>query len=162
MIPSILRGLGALVNDTNNLAGLAANLGQILFTPPSVFNYYSPNYHIPSQFTPGLSVRGPEFQLQSPSAAVARFNLVNTMIYTNLGAGAVIDLTPFSNLGSDSQSLVDAVNQAFLYGLMPAAMQTELLNATGAVTGTTAAANLARAQAALYLALSSSYYNVEH
>ena len=79
----------------------------------------------------------------------------------NLGAGAVIDLTPFSNLAGNSQALVDAVNQAFMYGLMPGAVQTELLHAIGAVTGTTAAANKARAQAALYLAISSSYYNVE-
>jgi uncharacterized protein (DUF1800 family) len=162
VIASILRGLGALVNDTNPLTSLATNLGQTIFAPPSVFNYYAPGYHVPAQFTPGSSLLGPEFQLQSPSAAVARFNLVNTMIYGNLGAGAVIDLTPFSNLGNNSQSLVDAVNQAFLYGLMPGAIQTELLHATGAVTGTTAAAKLARAQAALYLATSSSYYNVEH
>jgi uncharacterized protein (DUF1800 family) len=162
VIASILRGLGALVNDTNPLTSLASNLGQTIFTPASVFNYYAPGYRVPSQFTPGLSLLGPEFQLQSPSAAVARFNLVNTIIYGNLGAGAAIDLTPFSNLGGNSQSLVDAVNQAFLYGLMPGAMQTELLHAADAVTGTTAAANRARAQATLYLATSSSYYNVEH
>ena len=162
VIASILRGLGALVNDTNPLTTLATNLGQTIFAPPTVFNYYAPGYHIPSQFTPGSSLLGPEFQLQSPSAAVARYNLVNTMIYGNLGAGAVIDLTPFSNLGGNSQALVDAVSRAFLYGLMPGAMQTELLHATGAVTGTTAAASKARAQAALYLAISSSYYNVEH
>jgi uncharacterized protein (DUF1800 family) len=162
MIPAILRGLGAAVNDTNNLTGLAASLGQNLFTPASVFNYYSPYYRIPSQFTPGSSLRGPEFQLQSPSSAVARFNVVNSMIYGNLGAGAVIDLTPFSGLGGNSQALVDAVNQAFMYGLMPGPVQTELMHAIGAVTGTTAAANLARAQAALYLTVSSSYYNVEH
>lgn len=162
VIASILRGLGALVNDTNPLTSLASNLGQTIFTPPTVFNYYAPGYRVPSQFTPGLSLLGPEFQLQSPSSAVARFNLINTMIYGNLGAGAAIDLTPFSNLGSNSQSLVDAVSQAFLYGQMPGAMQTELLHATGAVTGNTAADNLARAQAALYLAISSSYYTVEH
>ena len=162
VIPAILRGLGASVNDTNNLTGLAASLGQVLFTPASVFNYYSPGYRIPSQFTPGSSLRGPEFQLQSPSSAVARFNVVNSMIYGNLGAGTVIDLTPFSNLAGNSQSLVDAVSQTFMYGLMPGAMQTELMNAISAVTGTTAAANLARAQAALYLTVSSSYYNVEH
>jgi hypothetical protein len=162
VIPAILRGLGASVNDTNNLTGLAASLGQNLFTPASVFNYYSPYYRIPSQFTPGSSLRGPEFQLQSPSSAVARFNVVNSMIYGNLGVGAVIDLTPFSSLGGNSQALVDAVNQAFMYGLMPGPMQTELMHAIGAVTGTTAAANLARAQAALYLTVSSSYYNVEH
>jgi hypothetical protein len=49
-----------------------------------------------------------------------------------------------------------------MYGLMPGPVQTELMHAIGAVTGTTAAANLARAQAALYLTVSSSYYNVEH
>lgn len=162
VIASMLRGLGALVNDTNPLTTLATNLGQTIFAPPTVFNYYAPGYHIPAQFTPGSSLLGPEFQLQSPSAAVARYNLVNTMIYGNLGAGATIDLTPFSNLGGNSQALVDAVSRAFLNGLMPSAMQTELLHATGAVTGTTAAANKARAQAALYLAISSSYYNVEH
>jgi uncharacterized protein (DUF1800 family) len=162
VIASMLRGLGALVNDTNPLTNLATNLGQTIFAPPTVFNYYAPGYHIPSQFTPGSSLLGPEFQLQSPSAAVARYNLVNTMIYGNLGAGAAIDLTPFSSLAGNSQSLVDAVNQAFMYGLMPGAVQTELLHATGAVTGTTAAANKARAQAALYLTISSSYYNVEH
>jgi Protein of unknown function (DUF1800) len=161
VIASILRGLGAQVNDTNPLTGLATNLGQTIFAPPTVFNYYAPGYHIPAQFTPGTSLLGPEFQLQSPSAAVARYNLANTMIYGNLGAGAVIDLTPFSNLGGNSQALVDAVNQAFMYGLMPGAVQTELLHAIGAVTGSTAAANKARAQAALYLAISSSYYNVE-
>jgi len=161
VIASILRGLGAQVNDTNPLTGLAANLGQTIFAPPTVFNYYAPGYHIPAQFTPGTRLLGPEFQLQSPSAAVARYNLANTLIYGNLGAGAVIDLTPFSNLAGNSQALVDAVNQAFMYGLMPGAVQTELLHAIGAVTGTTAAANKARAQAALYLAISSSYYNVE-
>ena len=115
-----------------NITGLAASLGQTIFAPPTVFNYYAPGYHIPAQFTPGTSLLGPEFQLQSPSAAVARFNLVNTLIYGNLGAGAVIDLTPFSSLGGNSQALVDAVNQAFMYGLMPGAVQTELesLNAT--------------------------------
>ena len=162
VIASILRGLGAQVNDTNPLTSLASNLGQTIFTPASVFNYYSPAYRIPTTYTSGSPLLGPEFQLQSPSAAVARYNLANTMIYGNLGAGAVIDLTPFANLGGNSQSLVDAVSQAFLYGQMPGAMQTELLHAVGAVTGTTAADNLARAQAALYLAISSSYYNVEH
>ncbi len=50
---SMLRGLGALVNDTNGLAGQAAKLGQTIFTPASVFNYYAPGYRIPADFTPG-------------------------------------------------------------------------------------------------------------
>ena len=161
MVASILRGLGALVNDTNNLTAQAANLGQTLFLPPTVFNYFAPGYHIPPDITPGMSLLGPEFQLDSPSNAVARFNMVNTMIYGNLGNGAVIDLTPFSNLGSNPP-LVDAVSQVFMDGQMPPKVQTALLGAINAITGTSAAVNKARAQAAIYLTVSSSYYNVEH
>ena len=162
MVASILRGLGAWVNDTNNLKNQAANLGQTLFAPPTVFNYFAPGYQIPAPLTPGTSLLGPEFQLDSPSNAVARFNVVNAMIYGNLGPGAVIDLTPFSNLGSNPPALVDALSQLFMYGQMPPKVQTALLGAINAIPGTTAAANRSRAQAAIYLAVSSSYYNVEH
>ena len=162
MVASILRGLGALVNDTNNLTNQAANLGQTLFTPPTVFSYFAPGYQIPADLTPGMTLLGPEFQLDSPSNAVARFNVVNSMIYGNLGQGAVIDLTPFSNLGSNPPALVDALSQLFMDSQMPPKVQTALLGAINAIPGTTAAANKARAQAAIYLAVSSSYYNVEH
>jgi hypothetical protein len=45
---------------------------------------------------------------------------------------------------------------------MPATVNNELLRAMNGITGTTAAAALARAQAAIYVAVSSSYYTVEH
>ncbi len=45
---------------------------------------------------------------------------------------------------------------------MPLTMQKEISNAVNALPGTTAAILRQRAQAALYVALSSSYYNVEH
>jgi hypothetical protein len=162
VVSSILRGLGALVNDTNNLAGQATNLGQTIFQPPTVFNYFAPGFSIPTEFTPGASLLGPEFQLQSPSAAVARMNLANTFVYGNLGAGAVIDWTALASLAATPQALVDAVNNAFMYGQMPASVQTQILSAVNAITGTTTAAYKQRAQAAVYLTVSSSYYNVEH
>ena len=162
VIASILRGLGAQVNDTNNLAGLSNNLGQAVFAPPTVFNYDAPGYMIPAQFTPSESLLGPEFQLQSPSGAVARINMVNSVVYGNLGAGAVIDLTPYINLGNNNTGLLGAINSAFFHGLMPGTMQSDITSALNAVTGTTAVAEKARAQAALYLALSSAYYTVEH
>ena len=162
VVSSILRGLGAEVNDGNNLSYYASTVGQTLFQPPSVFNYFAPGYQIPAEFTGGTPLLGPEFQLQSPSAAVGRFNLVNSMIYGGLGSGAVIDLTPYSNLGNDLSGLVTAVSNAFFHGLMPGNMQTDILGALNAITGTTSTAAKARAQAALYLATSSSYYQVEH
>ena len=161
-VASILRGLGAMVNDTNNLTDQATNLGQTVFAPPTVFNYFAPGFSIPPDFTGGAALLGPEFQLQSPSAAVGRANMVNAFVYGGLGNGAVIDWTALTNLGATPQALVDAVNNAFMYGEMPATMQTQILSAVNAITGTSAAVYKARAQAAVYLTVSSSYYNVEH
>ena len=62
----------------------------------------------------------------------------------------------------NTQALVTMVNNTFFQGWMPAAMQTEILGAVNAITGTTAAVQKSRAQAALYLALTSGLYNVEH
>jgi hypothetical protein len=146
-VASIVRGLGATVNDTNNLTGQATNLGQNLFMPPTVFNYFAPGYTIPAEFTPGATLLGPEFQLQSPSAAVARSNMVNAMVYGSLGSGAVIDWSYLTNLGATPQALVDCVNNVFMYGRMPGAVQTQILSAVNAITGTTPAVYKARAQA---------------
>ncbi len=161
-IASILRGLGATVNDTNNLTSQATNLGQTVFAPPSVFNYFAPGYTIPAEFTPGATLLGPEFQLQSPSSAVARSNMVNSMVYGNLGNGAVIDWTYLASLGATPGALLDSVNNIFMHSNMPAAVRTQILSAVNAITGTSAAVYKARAQAAVYLTVSSSYYNVEH
>ena len=161
-VASILRGLGATVNDTNNLANQATNLGQTLFTPPSVFSYFAPGYTIPAEFTPGATLLGPEFQLQSPSSAVARSNMVNSMVYGNLGNGAVLDWSYLTSLGAKPDALLDSVNNTFMHGNMPGAIRTQILSAVNAITGTSAAVYKARAQAAVYLTVSSAYYNVEH
>ncbi len=161
-VTSMLRGLGAVVNDSNGLTGYSTNLGQQLLFPPSVFNYFSPLFVISPTLTGGARLGGPEFQLESPSNAVGRANTVNSFIFGNLGAGAVIDLTPFANLGNNMNALYNAISNAFFYGQMPVEVQNAMQTATSAIPGTTAAAAKSRAQAALYIALSSSYYNVEH
>ncbi len=151
-IASLLRGLGAQVNDTNNLAAQGASMGQNVFYSPSVFNYYSPNYHIS-----GTPLLGPEFQLDTPTTTLTRANFVNTLVYANLGQGAVVSLTPFVNLAANPDQLVDAVNAALVDGSMPYAIRQQIL---AGVTGQST--NLAKAQAAVYLVGSSSYYALEH
>jgi len=91
-----------------------------------------------------------------------RLALLELAVQRRLGAGAVIDWTALTSLAATPQALVDAVNNAFMYGQMPASMQTQILSAVNAITGTTAAVYKQRAQAAVYLTVSSSYYNVEH
>jgi hypothetical protein len=156
-VASALRGLGALVNDSNGLTSRAAALNQTIFAPASVFNYYSPGYRIPADLAGGLSLGGPEFQLESPATGVGRANLAQAIAFTNLGGGTVIDFTALTNLAGDPAALMDAVSNTFLYGRMPSAMRTEIM---AAVTATTDKPT--RARTAVYLTLSSSYYNVEH
>jgi hypothetical protein len=180
-LASMLRGLGAAVNDTNGLTAYGTNLGQQLFYPPSVFNYFAPGYQIPPSFTGGTTLLGPEFQLESPATAVGRYNTVNSFIYGTLG-GAAINFTPFisaanpanpNNLATapadpgtpanDMNGLYQLISKSFFYGQMPAALQNAMQTAITAIGYSTSAASAkARAQAALYLALSSAYYNVEH
>lgn len=161
-LAATLRALNASVNDNNRLTSLGAALGQTVFAPATVFNYFVPSYEIPAQYTGGTKLAGAEFQIHSPAAAMARMNLVNTIVYGSLGAGAVIDFTPFASLAANPQAVATAIGDRFFHGRMPAEVNTELLNSMNAVTGSNAASLLARAKAALYVALSSSAYSVEH
>jgi hypothetical protein len=149
-IIGLLRALTATVTESNNLAANGTQLGQDLFFAPSVFSYFSPNYHV------GALV-GPEFQIQSPSTANLRANFVNTLVYGSLGGGSTIDLTPYVTLASNTGTLLDALNTTLMHGQMPSDMRSTIQTALSAQT----TAQL-KAQAALYLVASSSQYQVEH
>ena len=77
-------------------------MGQDIYTPPSVFNYFSPGYTLPN--TGGL--KGPEFQIYNPNAAILRENFVANLFNSyqnpvlNFGTGSSIDVTPFVPLGA--------------------------------------------------------------
>lgn len=147
-----MRGLGAMVNDTNSLASRCSTLGQNVLSPASVFNYFSPFYRV------SAALAGPEFQIHTRNTAIERANFVNSFIFSSLGAGAVVDLAPWAALAPVPADLVNKVDAAFFHGQMPPSMKSEMINA---VTNTTTG-NTERARTALYLALSSSYYWVQH
>ncbi len=50
-------------------------LGQNLFYPPSVFNYYPPTYVLPD-----TTRSRPEFAIQNSSTAINRYNFANTLV----------------------------------------------------------------------------------
>lgn len=159
-IPAMLRGLGMQVNDTNSLNSYSSRLGQSIFSPPTVFSYFAPGYQVPPSLTSGAAWNGPEFQNVSPDGAVNWYNTINSMVYGTTFGGMTVDLTPFINLGNDPAGLIGLVNKTFYNGWMTSQMQTEITAALNAITGTTASSQKARAQAALYLALSSAQYRV--
>ena len=159
-IPGFVRAFSGTMTTANYYAQTLASLGEDIYNPASVFNYFSPGYTVGG--TGGL--KGPEFQIDNPNAAILRENLVAEFFnqYSNPvasnGPGTLVDLTPFLPLASTPQSLVAALDLTLTHGTMPAAMSTIIVNAvTADMNGA-----LHRVQTACYLILTSSYYNVWH
>ncbi|MDQ6701219.1 MAG: DUF1800 domain-containing protein, partial [Acidobacteriota bacterium] len=158
LLAGVLRSLNAYVDDTNYFSWELFNMDQDLFRAPSVFNYYSPLHLLQ-----GSSLFGPEFQIYTANTAMYRINLIANLFssYSNninsFGPGTTMDLTPYVNLASTPAVLVDALDNALTNGQMPSQMKQTIVTA---VTGTTG--NLRRAQVAIYLIVTSSYYEVWH
>ncbi len=159
-VAGLARALNIKVTDTNNLASYASGMGQNLFFPPTVFNYFLPSYQIP-----GTTQLGPEFQIYSPATAQVRANFANTLFYaTTFGT----DLTAYETAAAkDVTTLENLIDSTLLHGSMSAGLKSAVETTYAAITptGTTAAALATaakeRAQAALYLAAVSPEYQVQ-
>jgi len=160
MVPAFVRAFGGTMTTGNYYANDLANMGQDIYNPASVFNYFSPGYVVAG--TGGL--KGPEFQIDNPNAAVLRENLIGSFFnqYSNpvqsYGPGTTVDLTPLLPLAATPATLVDALDLTLTHGTMPAAMKQTIVTAVTADTN----GNLHRVQTGIYLILTSSYYNVWH
>jgi hypothetical protein len=158
-IAAMVRAFGGQMNDQNYYASDLANMGQDIFSSPSVFNYYSPTYGVP-----GTLLLGPEFEIHSPNNAILRANVVQNLFsqYSNpvatYGPGTTIDLTAFLPLAATPATLVSALDLTLAHGVMPAGMKTAIVGAVSADTN----GSLHRVQTACYLILTSAYYNVWH
>ncbi|HVN35145.1 MAG TPA: DUF1800 domain-containing protein [Casimicrobiaceae bacterium] len=160
LVTAIARAAGA-ASDGVYLASSAENMGENLFNAPSVFNYYPPNY-MPT----GLSVQAPEFALRNAATTISLYNFGNTFVFGSIpplatlpGAiGTQPNWTPWQALAANPAALIAELNALFFHGTMPAAMQTTLATAVGAVP---ASDTLTRAKTAFYLVVTSPQYQVE-
>ena len=146
---NLLRGLNATLDASSTVYNEANLMGQDLFYEPSVFSYFSPLYRISS------GQLAPEFQIYSTQAAAERADVINAALYGKLDQSTTVDLTPFVSRGSDLPSLLDYASFVFLHSTMPPGLSEQALAAVSAVTSPKA-----RAQAVLYLVLTSSDYQV--
>jgi len=146
---NLLRGLNATLGSSNAVYKYATNLGEDLFYPPTVFSYFSPLYMLES----GESA--PEFQIYSEQTAANRADVVNTILYGTLDKSTTIDLTPFLPSGSDVSSMVDYISYVFLHDAISNDLREAAISAASAATGAKA-----QAQAALYVVLTSSEYQI--
>jgi len=151
----LLRGLNATLTSANEIFASANDMGQDLFYPETVFSYFSPLYALES------GQPAPEFQIYSTQTAAERADVVNAALYGELDKTTKIDLTPFLQYGGDIASLVDYINYVFVHHSMSSDLQQAATSAADAATGANAAAlALARVQAALYVVLTSSEYQI--
>jgi uncharacterized protein (DUF1800 family) len=148
-LTGLLRGLNAIMTDGNTLNRYPNQLGQNLFYPASVFSYFSPQYRTEK------GLLGPEFQIHSTQTSAFRADQVNTALYGVLDKAVKLDFTPFLDFASDTNGLLDFIDYLFLHHSMSSNLRAAAMSAAGAVN-----TPLARVQAALYVVLTSSEYQV--
>jgi uncharacterized protein (DUF1800 family) len=148
LMANLTRGLNATVAATNGITTNTTNMGQELFYAPSVFSYFSPQ----SRTEHGLY--GPEFQIYSTQTAANRADTINTLLYGTM-AGVKVNLAPFVAVAGNTTNLLNYISQVFLHSSMSSALQIAATDAVNAVSGATA-----KAEAALYIVLTSSEYQV--
>ncbi len=146
---NLLRGLNATLGSASTIYNDANLMGQDLFYEPSVFSYFSPLYRISD------GQLAPEFQLYSTQSAAERADIVNSALYGHLDKSTTVDLTSFVSYGNDVSGLIDYASYVFLHHTMPPGLLEQASAAAEA-----AASPMARAQAVLYLVLTSSDYQV--
>ena len=159
----LLRAMNG-ISDGVWLRSQAASLGQTVYSPPSVFNFFSPDYDLPEN--PALD--GPAFGVFNASAAFKLSGVLQTALNgkgvapdaTVAGAiGTKIDLARWQALAATPANLVADINRVLFAGRASAALQAALLKAAQIAPATKP---LDRAKAALFLAAMSPEYLVEN
>jgi hypothetical protein len=136
-------------------------LGQPLFYPASVFNYYPPGYVVP-----GTQANGPEFALQNSSTAINRWNAANTLAFGTIAPIATLpgatgtrpDWSALAAVAGNADALLDRLDALLLHGTLAPAARAAIVPAINAVPATDP---LTRAKTAFYLVATSSQFQVE-
>ena len=127
-VPDFAKGAG-----TTGLVTISTNLGQNIFYPPTVFNYYAPDYKITDGQT-RISANAPEFQLMSGATAMSRMDVWNTLAFGRM-TGVSIDpiLLQWQNMlglrptTASESAMVDAVYSTIVGGATPVALKNNVL-----------------------------------
>jgi len=161
-ITSTLRSLGG-QSDGVLPRSTSSAMGQPIFDPETVFNFYPPSYQIP-----GTQTLGPEFGIDNAATALARANFINRVIMQGGAAadptvsgstGTSVNLTSLAGAPNNS-ALMARLNQTLMHGSLSGAASNIILTAVNAVAANSSNP-LAPAQAASYLILTSAQYQVE-
>jgi len=151
LMTNLLRAMGTYTNG-DGFSDYGADMFEEPLNPPTVFNFYPPDYVIPE-----TTLLGPEFQIFNSSTTITRANFVNDAVYGRIGESMTTDLTPYLAVASSPDQLVDKLGDLMMHGQMSPQMRNTIVTAISGIPD-----NTRRVKAALYLIASSSQYQVEH
>jgi uncharacterized protein (DUF1800 family) len=161
LVANVMRALNG-TTDGVYLLGQSSSMGQSVFQPPSVFNFYPPNYPVP-----GTTLDGPPFKLMLTGTILNRSNFVDRIVFganvnpdsTVTGAtGTRINLQPFQSLAANPDQLLDRLNLILMHNTLSPQARQAILTAVNAYPATD---TLGRVRQAVYLLATSAQYQVE-
>ncbi|MEO5702201.1 MAG: DUF1800 family protein [Casimicrobiaceae bacterium] len=161
MVTAMIRALAG-TTDGYDLANRTSTLSERPFSSPTVFNFFPPDYTLP-----GTAVLAPEFGIHNSNSAIARTNLVYTLVYSGINAdntvpnptGTKLNTQQFEALADQPAAMVDRINQVLLGGQLPSSARDIIAQAVVAVPVTD---RPNRARMAVYLMASSYQFQVQH
>jgi uncharacterized protein (DUF1800 family) len=139
MFTSVLRALNGRTDGDALAWWWGGSLRQHVFRPPSVFNFYAPDYPLPGR----EGVVGPAFGIHNADAALQRLNFLtyllmwggsepSTTVPNAIGTRA--DLRAFEADVEDPAVLVDRLSLLAIGGPLPASARTPVIQAVEAFT----------------------------
>jgi uncharacterized protein (DUF1800 family) len=159
-VAGVLRSLAG-QSDGVYLGLASASMGEPMFNPQTVFDFYPPTYRIP-----GTQLLGPQFGIDDAATALARANFVSALVLqggikpdpTVVGStGTSINLSSLAGFPSTAAAVAH-FNEILMHGSLSSAASTAMVDAANAQSPNDP---LAAVGTALYLILTSGQYQVE-
>jgi uncharacterized protein (DUF1800 family) len=149
---SLIRAFHA-QTDAGGLSNEGDDMGQNVFYPATVFNFFPPVSPIPN-----TTLNGPEFAIFNTATSLSRVNFIDDVVYGAVGANTHFNFAPVINAGSQD-AMLSWLGTLFLHGPVPDTMKTTIETALSSVNP---ADTTGQARGAIYLVTSSSMYQVQH
>lgn len=166
---SVLRALGG-TSDGDALGWWwGDSVRQHVFRPPSVFNFYPPDYPVPGNGT----LVGPAFALNNANTTFTRLNFLQYLVMwggtkaANSNApsplGTLVNLDTFKADATDAAKLVDRLSTLAVGGPLPGASRSEVITAVEAFNSQSDRDNwqINRVRQAAYLIFASPHFQTQ-
>ena len=165
VMAGVLRALGGRTDGDALSWWWGDTLRQHVFRPPSVFNFYPPDYPVA-----GTGLVGPAFGIHNANGALQRLNYVNYLVNWGGSApnasvpdatGTRVDLSRFDADAADPAKLVDRLSLLALGEPLPANVRNQVIAAVAAFTPNSDNSYLRnRVKSAAYLVFGAPQYHV--